>query len=225
MTRHVTHLLLALLALTVLTATHACGNDDLDPAYTDYRIDIVTFLGTTPDGQVTCEMERRGQLPMVTITSQGLTLPKALTTGERVLLRYAPPADTAARHWAVNAYGLTRIISDSLRYTVQPLAHYLQNNAPVKLRSLWRTGNYLNLHCQLEYTGKSRHFYLLLDSATARADTLDCYLVHNVFGDTTYYWRECYASFYVGAVWQRENCRALRVHISQQHTLCFDRRD
>lgn len=208
----------ALLPLWLLAALAAvlmaCGPDDVDPAYTDCRYDIVTYRGVTPGGQEVYHLVGRDSEPTVTLLSSGAKAPENSNIGRRVLLRYTPASALRGDTCRVVAHAATAIVSDSLRYTVRPLAHYLQDNTPVKLGSLWRTGDYLNLHCQLEYTGRSRHFYLLVDSTTWHADTVHCHLVHNVFGDTTRHWRECYASFYVGAVWRQPSCRVMRVHIA-----------
>lgn len=211
----------ALLVLSMTTITSCDKEDDIDKAYTDYLCDFVTYMGKQADGTTAFELESRDNESVTTLISGDVDIPNGVSEGNRVLLRYAPAGNSNGNSMRINAYAVNAIISDSLRYTIKPLEHYLQDNSPVKMRSLWRTGNYLNFHGQLEYTGKSRHFYLLLDSTTAKRDTVDCYFVHNVFGDTTYHWRECYASIYVGVMWKRPTCRVMRVHIGDE-TRCFD---
>ena len=66
---------------------------------------------------------------------------------------------------------------------------------------------------------------LVLDPSTANADTVHCYLVHDLRTDTAYFWRNCYASFFVGRFWNKPSCRTLRLHVnnaanSQEN--CFD---
>ena len=200
--------------LLAMMALPSCGHDDIDPAYTDCRYDIVTYLGVTPAGQEAYKLVGRDSEPSLTLLADGHNAPDDSPIGRRLLLRYTPAAPLTGDTCRITAHAATAIISDSLRYTIKPLAQYLQDNSPVKLGSVWRTGDYLNLHCQLEYTGRSRHFYLLVDSTTWHADTVHCHLVHNVFGDITRHWRECYASFYVGVVWNQPTCRVMRVHIN-----------
>ena len=223
MKRNGSHILATTTMLVLLiTAMISCDKEnDIDKAYTDYLYDFVTYLGKQADGTTTFELESRDNGPVTTLIAGDVDIPKGVDEGNRVLLRYAPAGADNGNSRHIYAYAVNAIISDSLRYTIKPLETYLQGNSPVKLRSLWRTGNYLNFHGQLEYTGKSRHFYLLLDSTTAKRDTVECYMVHNVFGDTTYHWRECYASFYVGVMWKRPSCRVMRVHIGDE-TRCFD---
>lgn len=203
----------AAVAFVLALLTWACGEDTIDRRYTDYRTDIVTYLGVS-DGGAEFELLRRDDSTAITLQSN-VTLNSSFKPGTRVLLRYDWAdnlADGAMRR--IDAYHVASIVSDSLRYTIKPLNEYLAQMEPVRLLSLWRTGDYVNLRCQAEYTGKSRHFYLLLDSATWQHDTVDCYLVNNTHGDTTYHWREAYASFYVGNIWHRSTCRTLRIHMN-----------
>lgn len=208
------HLASSVLLLASCILLAGCGDEDIDRRYTDYRTDIVTYLGNDGTG-ARFELLRRDDSVSVTLLSN-VTLDK-VKDGQRVLLRY----DWADRNdqgdtRRILAYGVGTIVSDSLRYTIRPLDEYFGQMEPVKLMSIWRTGDYVNLRCQAEYTGKSRHFYLLLDSATWRADTVHCYLVNNTHGDTTYHWREAYASFYVGGIWKRDACRTMRIHINDE---------
>jgi hypothetical protein len=84
----------------------------------------------------------------------------------------------------------------------------------VKLRSLWRTGEFINLHCMVEYTGKTRTFMLVADETTLADDTVHCYLVHDLRGEQATFWRDCYASFNVGALWHKDTFKCLRFHLT-----------
>ena len=204
-----------IIVLTLLLTLVACGDEDIDRRYTDYRTDIVTFLDNDEQGAV-FELLRRDDSTAVTLLGN-LALGNGVKPGQRVLLRYDWADRLAADRRRVMVYGVATIVSDSLRYTVKPLSDYLDQMEPVKLLSIWRTGDYLNLRAQVEYTGKARHFYLLLDSATVKADTAHCYLVNNTHGDTTYHWREGYASFFVGNLWHRPGLRTMRVHVNDDN--------
>ncbi len=200
--------LIGLMALVLV----ACEEEEINRRYTDYRTDIVTYLGNEGNG-ATFDLLRRDDSASVTLLSN-IALDAKVKVGQRVLLRYDWADNAAGNTRRIAAYGVATIVSDSLRYNVKPLAEYLNQMEPIKLMSIWRTGGYLNLRCQAEYTGKSRYFYLLLDSATVGRDTIHCYLVNNTLGDTTYHWREAYASFYVGNAWNRPTCHTMRVHLN-----------
>lgn len=200
------------LCMLMVVALVACDDEDIDRRYTDYRTDIVTYLGNGTQG-AQFELLRRDDSTSVLLQS-AVRLKDTFKAGNRVLLRYDWADGQAGDIRRINAYGIAAIVSDSLRYNVQPIEHYIAQMEPIRLLSMWRTGDYLNLRLQAEHTGKTRHFYLLLDSATARRDTVHCYLVNNTHGDTTYHWREAYASFFVGNIWNRPSCRVMRVHIN-----------
>ena len=112
----------------------------------------------------------------------------------------------------IDVYGCNGIISDSLRMTQVPADSLPQHR--VKLRSLWRTGEFINLHCQVEYTNASRTFMLVVDGKTIDADTVHCYLTHDLRGERGTFWRDCYASFNVGALWRKNTFQCLRVHLN-----------
>ena len=200
---------LPLLLLAALTVLASCDRqEDIDRAYTDYRYDIVTYLGENGQGAV---FEYLGHGDSASVTLQSRVSVSEVKTGQRVMLRYDFDDASAASKRDITVYGCNGIISDSLRQAAAPrdsLPH-----APIKLRSLWRTGEFINLHCQVEYTGKTRSFMLVADQATLASDTVDCYLVHDLMGVQGTFWRECYASFNVGALWKRQSFHCMRLHV------------
>ena len=201
---------LPILLMAVLSALASCDKqEDIDRSYTDYRYDIVTYLGENGTGAV---FEYLGHGDSASIKLQSRVTVSDVKTHQRVLLRYefADKATGAERN--VNVYGCNGIFSDSLRQSqVSPDSLPRQE---IKLRSLWRTGEFINLHCQVEYTGKARTLMLVADGKTLTSDTVDCYLVHDLRGERATFWRDCYASFNVGALWSKDTFRCLRIHLN-----------
>lgn len=111
---------------------------------------------------------------------------------------------------------LTRIMSDSMRVNINPLDTYSRH--PIRLLSAWRTGEFINLHGQVEYTGKSRFLYMLVDRDTRMNDTVDAYLIHDLLGtpqDSVYYWREFYLSVNIGNLQKPQApCHTISLHIN-----------
>ena len=200
---------LTIMMFASLLALASCDKqEDIDRAYTDYRYDIVTYLGLSDRGAV---FEYLGRGDSTAIRLQSTVKVNDVKAHQRVLLRYdfADQATGAERY--INVYGCSAIISDSLRQTATP------DTLPrhqVKLRSLWRTGEFINLHCQVEYTSKARTFMLVADGNGLDDDTVDCYLVHDLRGEQATFWRDCYASFNVGALWHKPTFKCLRVHLN-----------
>ena len=167
-----------LTAIIMLVLVSCDKQEDIDRAYTDYRYDIVTYLGKNATGAV---FEYLGHGDSASVMLQSHVSLKDVVTNQRVLLRYDfADKSPASANRNIDVFGCSRIISDTIG-----LAELPPNELPrqqVKLRSLWRTGRYINLHCQVEYTGKDRTFRLEADPQTIDNDTVDCYLVHDLLG-------------------------------------------
>ena len=202
--RHLPALLIAL-----LVAFTACDKqEDIDRAYTDYRYDIVTYLGQNTTGAL---FEYLGRGDSASVKYQSRVSVSEVKANERVLLRYDFSDKVTGPQRDIMVYGCSRIINDSLRQSMSP------DSLPrheVRLRSLWRTGEFINLHCLVEYTGKARSLMLVADGQTLEDDTVHCYLTHDLRGEAGTFWRDCYASFNVGALWKRSTVRCLRVHLN-----------
>lgn len=201
---------LPILLFTVLLALAACDKqEDIDRSYTDFRYDIVTYLGQNDRGAV---FEYLGHGDSAAIRLQSSVTVNEVKTHQRVLLRYDFVDKTPSDSRDIDVFGCSAIISDSLRQSQAAPDSFPHHQ--VKLRSLWRTGEFINLHCQVEYTNKARTFMLVADAQTLADDTVHCYLVHDLRGERATFWRDCYASFNVGALWRKDTFRCLRVHIN-----------
>lgn len=202
---------LPILLLAAVMALVSCDKqEDIDRAYTDYRQDIVTYLGMNTQGAL-FEYLGHGDSASVQLQSH-VDIGQDVKTHQRVLLRYDFSDSKGGTSRDITVYGCNAIISDSLRRTsASPDSLPRQQ---VKLRSIWRTGEFINLHCQVEYTTKARTFMLVADDTTLDKDTVDCYLTHDLRGERGTFWRDCYASFNVGALWKRPSIKCLRVHLN-----------
>lgn len=200
-----------LLLLACLPAMVSCDKqEEIDRSYTDYRYDIVTYLGRNDRGAV---FEYLGRDDSIAVKLQSQTdVNEDIKANNRVLLRYNFVDRVPADSRDIEVYSCNSIFSDSLRQT-QAAPDSLPQHA-VKLRSLWRTGEFINLFCQLEYTNKARTLMFVADGKTLEKDTVDCYLVHDLRGERGTFWRDCYASFNVGALWKRSYFKCLRIHLN-----------
>ena len=201
---------LTIMMFASLLALASCDKqEDIDRAYTDYRYDIVTYLGLSDRGAV---FEYLGRGDSAAVKLQSTVTVSDVKTHQRVLLRYDFADHATGTERSINVYGCSAIISDSLRQSTATPDSLPRHQ--VKLRSLWRTGEFINLHCQVEYTSKARTFMLVADGNTLGNDTVDCYLVHDLRGEQATFWRDCYASFNVGALWRKDTFRCLRIYIN-----------
>ena len=75
----------------------------------------------------------------------------------------------------------------------------------VELAKEWRTDKVLR---------RLEALLLVADSETLENDTVHCYLLHDLRGERGTFWRDCYASFNVGALWKRNTFHCLRIHVN-----------
>lgn len=223
-TSHASRLLALLLAVAALSACH--GSNDDDTRIVEWRYDFVTYMGYS-GSTATFEYLGRGDSATIVLRASGLDKPGHLATGQRVLLYYTVTGTPSpgVRDVQARYYTSGNVASDSLRVNTKPVEQYAMH--PIKLRSLWRTGGYINLRGQVEYTGHPRQLYLMADGTTLDSDTVDVYLVHDLMQgqDSTRFWRNCYGSFYVGEAWYKPSCRVMRVHVRdvvRPQATCYD---
>jgi hypothetical protein len=196
---------------TLLVMASCDKQEDVDRSYTDYRYDIVTYLGQNATGAL-FEYLGQGDSMAMRLQSGVVFDNEDIKANQRVLLRYDFADKTVGDTREINVYGCSAIFSDSLRQS--PVSPDSLPRHQVKLRSLWRTGEFINLHCQVEYTNKARTLMLVADEKTLLDDTVHCYLVHDLRGERASFWRDCYASFNVGALWKRPYLQCLRIHLN-----------
>lgn len=210
--------------MLLLTAA-ACTTDADDGPQgplPDSRYDFVTYEGYG-QGEARFQYVGRDDSTAISLTAAMSEAPKDLADGQRVLLNYQVLQRTTATAWQVqvNYINSGNVASDSLRVGTLPLPQW-----PMRVRSLWRSGAYLNLRAEVEWTGKPRRLMLVADSTTVQADTVHCYLVHDLMqADTTYFWRTCYGSFFVGNLMKKPTCHVMRVHVAdvvRPETITYD---
>lgn len=217
------------LIIAVVSTLCACdSHHDTEAPQDNFRYDFVTYDGYT-DGIAQFIYQPRLDGTPVTLLAHMQKSP-SITKGRRVLLNYyitnhsdMPTSGTQE----VKVKGITSIITDTLRLAAKARIDTMASEN-IRLLSIWRSGQYININAEVLHTGKARWFYLLADKATFSNDVVDCYLIHNTFGAQTYHWRKAYASFYIGAAWNKPSCKAIRIHLNDEiapgtHEYCFER--
>lgn len=203
-----TGLYIFVLSLVLLSAA-ACSDDDGGINYGNFRYDMVTYKGNDNGRAVFALIPRESSEETELISDSEYAT--TLSYGQRVLLNYIPVGEPSAGIQTVTLRSFTKAITDSLRYTAKTEEIIMDS---IRLKSIWRTGSYINLSSEVKYTGESRQIALVMDKATWHSDTVHCYLMHNMLNGQAYFWRKCYCSFYVGAVWNLASCKVIRVHVN-----------
>lgn len=194
--------------MLIVTAT-ACGSDNEPvPAVEDFLLNIVTYKGYDSGTARFEYIDRNGAITYLVAT--GFEEPLLIARDKRVLMRYRETR-RGADATAISIYNITTIISDSLRVNSQAIEEYARH--PIALQSLWQTGEYINLRCRVDHTGKERKFYLMMDGDTKDDETVVCYLIHDLLDHEAYHLRDCYASFNVGYLMKRPGCKRFVIRV------------
>lgn len=201
--------LLYTLTVAVLLVAMAACSDDEPYEYGDFRFDMVTFSGYDDSSRASFTLLQRDDSQITLLTTARCSV--AVNVGQRMLLNYIPAGPVADGIQPIQARGYTEAVTDSLRYTSRPDSIVMDS---VRLKSVWRTGEYLNFSTELKFTEGKRQLYLVMDKDTWHTDTVCAFLAHNMMGEQAYFWRKCYASFYIGAVWKLHSCKVLRVYLN-----------
>lgn len=212
-------IILAIAALLAFTACDRSHDGNLDESFESQVTDFVTYTGLDQDQHATFRLDGRDDDPAVMLyTTVGA--PDKVKPHQRLLLTYAVKHRAPdGSYWNVDAIGYSRIINDSIRVNINPIDTYQMR--PIRLRSTWRTGEFINMHGQVEYTSRNRLFYMMIDRDTKYSDTVHAYLVHDLLGtpqDSIFYWRDFYLSVNVGALKSpNAPCHVLRLHLNDDN--------
>lgn len=200
---------LRIIALSlIVVAVVACGKDE-PWEYGDFRFDMVTFSGYDDGGHALFALLQRDDSRTDLRTTARCSL--EAEPGQRMMLNYVPAGSSTGGFSDIAARGYTLAFTDSLRFTSRPDSIVMDS---VRLRSVWRTGNYLNLTTELKYTEGKRRLAIVMDKDTWHSDTVHAYLSHDMLGEQAFFWRKCYISVYVGAVWKLQSCKVVRLHLN-----------
>ena len=194
--------------LVCLTVLLVCGCSGDEPAAQMTLADIVTFGGYS-SGCPVFTLRKNGDSPLITLTGDAGRTLKDVEEGQRVLLRYLPQNGEAYTSGNVSVRSVVRINYDKLRKG--PLDGW--DADPVYMLALWRTGEYLNLECRVEYADEARRFYLVIDEETASDPVPQLYLMHDMGDAPANFQRHIYASWDMSAIWNTEGCRGVTVHL------------
>ncbi len=201
-------------ATALLLASLASCSDDKEYNDSAMYSDIVTIASTAEEQGTVFKFRRYDDSPEITLTDPGLTLKKE-TEGMRVLLRYYSESGQPYTSGNIKARAVSAINNDTT--LIRPVERYNWDATPVYLHSMWRTGEYINMHIRVEYSETPRYFNLLVDSLTLKDPVPQLYLVHDKGTAPDNYLMEIYASFNIDNVWSQPTCEGIDIHINDSN--------
>lgn len=119
-----------------------------------------------------------------------------LYEGQRVILQYYVNEEKPDNSKEVGVIEIYSVRHDTIN-DVHPDTLAAYPNDPLKINTISRTGNYINLDMSIEYFNKPHGLDLFSNPMQASSDTIDVILRHNRNDDVFGYWVAAYASFYI----------------------------
>ena len=201
------------LVLAVLLFS-ACDDDKPGSIEDLARFDMVTFEEESDAGTL-FSMQEYEDSPLIYLMAGGYRDTK-LKKGQRTMLGYytgAVNGNTAE----ISVKYRVPVIFDSLRVSTKEHIREFEIN-PVELKSIWRTGNFVNINTFVQYTDKQRFIALVADEATLGRETVEAYFIDDILGHPGYYYRQAYISFFTGNLWAKyPNSKTLRVYVNDKN--------
>ncbi|MDD2960616.1 MAG: NigD-like C-terminal domain-containing protein [Muribaculaceae bacterium] len=201
-----------ILILFALASLASC-TENIGGIDEDTRFDMVTFEQENAEGTL-FSMQSYEDSPLMSLQADGLK-GLELKRGERTMLYYYPENTVSENYKKIKVEYKVTTLFDSLRVLNSNNISNL-NSDLIRLKSIWRTGNFLNFNMYLQYTGKPRQLMLIMDKSTRYNEVVDFYLVDNMLGVEGTFYRRAYASFFVGRVWEQSSCRKIRVYVNDE---------
>lgn len=198
-----------LMPLAAILTLISCSKDDIG-ADNNAQLAMATFVSEDKSGS-TFSYQAYDDSPEITLTAPGKT-ELGMKKGTRTMLYYTVTRNNSENAKTIALQGTMNTFFDSLRIASNENIMQMRGNA-VRLKSIWRSGNFINFNIFLQYTGHPRQFLLVVDNATRDKETADLYLIDNTMGVDGTFFRQAYASFFIGNLWNYPRCKRVRVHL------------
>lgn len=183
----------------------SCGSSDSEEAVPTV-FQIVTYEGTA-NSVSTFTFRQINDSPLVTLTALWSTTAK-LEKGQRILIGYQSmkpfeSGDVTVLAASLINWGDVEVSSETDGWDITPLW----------LNSMWRSGEYINVDCSVEYSDQPRKFVLMADESTLSDPYPTLYLYHNKDNAIYSYMRRIYGSWNISKVWDNPECQGVIVKV------------
>lgn len=193
----------------------ACGDNG---PYNDQATlyDIVTFDGNSPAGAKFsfCQYD---DSPQINLLAPGISIEaNDIIPGKRLLIGYCPTSGVPYQSGDITLEAYSPINQDTVKIVPHNKVNGWDTHA-IYLNSVWRAGQYLNLHLLLDHADEPRRFEMIADQSTINDEMPHLYLAHDMHNCPENYTRRTYASFDLRPIWQLGTCRGIIVHINDRN--------
>lgn len=178
--------------------------------YGDFYYDMVTYVGDN-SGKSVFTFQSYNDSPLITLTASNVSKP-GMVKGQRLLLNYIVNEEQGDNNKVVEVKGYSKVTTDTIQVLSQEELGALKCDE-VKIKSVWRTGNYLNVRCMVEYTKEPRRLFLASTGLPDENGMIQTYQIQDLMGAQTFYWFETYLSYYIAPVWDDEATTGIRYNV------------
>lgn len=186
-------------------------SDDPEIDYGDFIEVFATYVGEE-DGMEKLSYQAHDDSREITLRVGNLGLDR-LQAGDRIYLRYTVLNRISDDELEVRSDGAMKVVNDMLRRASADTIDMVEDT-PIRVTSLWRTGNYINLNSWVPYVGSSFQLALIADDATLERDTVEAKLLYYIGSQKPTFERKCYASINIGNLWRKGSCKSLRIYVN-----------
>ncbi len=217
--------------LTIVLAALAlpsCNSKSDTPDWTDSTMqDVVTLTGATDKG-FSVVFRKENDSPLITLTFSGDNQridTSYVKVGQRFLLAYTPESGLPYVSGPATAYGYSPIPNVKLSFgSVDGNQSWMSEE--IRVLSLWRTGNWINLNCTAPMKQTYKKLALVVDEATKDNEIPTAYLLYlsdNMVEATE---QQLIATFDISEIWSNDKYKGLTVVVANaagQHRFPFSK--
>ena len=188
----------------------SCNSDDNGGGTVDNLCaDFVTFVRSGEDGSV-FTLQKSEDSELITLTAAVKVDVNQVKAGSRVIIQYVPSGGQQPyQSGPINLYGITRIINGGVeKEPLSTITSWGGNN--LKMMTLARSGEYLDVWAEAEFSTNPKRCVLVADEATLADAYPQLYLVFVTDGDFART-RPLYASFNLSDVWDLSTSKGVKV--------------
>lgn len=188
----------------------ACNSDDTPGMPDNTCFDFVTFVSSSDKGSV-FEFRKSGDSELITLTAQTRIDSEKIKPGTRLIIQYIPSGGQKPyESGAITLYGIAQVINGKPVEKTHAEIEAMHNE-PIKMVTIGRSGNYVDIWAQGFGAGGNYTFEIVLDQETADSEYPEAYLVYtysNIEGST----RQIYASFDISDVLSKTTSKGININ-------------
>ncbi len=200
------------------------GEKSGDGLPSDMCADFATFENTSGNGSV-FTLRKSGDSELITLTAPVRIDVGKIKPETRLIIYYTPSGGQMPyESGPIDLYGITAIQNGTPEPT--PLAKIESwTSQSMKMVSLTRSGEYLDVWAELSLDARPERFTLALDEATADSAYPELYLVFTSDSQIGRV-RQYYASFDLSDIWDLASCEGVKIRYlggSGEETVTFSK--